>query len=75
MSQLHSIKRAQQYLPRIERNEFSKISVAKFPILRHFSSRHNILTIVTPNQTRSEPMETIHTNLSWNTKFEESKTR
>lgn len=30
-------------------NEFSKKSVAKFPILRHLPSRHDILLIVTPN--------------------------
>ena len=71
MSHLILVKRAWSYLLRIGRNEFSKKSAIKFPILGHLPSRHDILMIVPPKHTRSRPMETRHPNLSRDTKFEE----
>ena len=60
MSLMPLTKRAQQYLPWIERNEFFKKSVAEFPTLYHLSSKCDILATLTPNLTRLEPMETRH---------------
>ena len=50
---------------------FSRKSVPKFPTLHHLSSRRDILEIAAPNQSRPEFMETIHSELSKDIKFEE----
>ena len=71
MSQISTIKRAQKYLLRIERNEFSKKIVALFLALCYLSSRCDISTIVTSNQTRSKLMEARHPDLSSDTKCKE----
>ena len=71
MSQISSIKRARQYLLQIERNEFSKKSVVEFLALCCLSSKHDISTTVTPNQTRSKPMDGRHPELSNDTKCKE----
>ena len=71
MSHLIFVKRARRYLLRSRRNEFSKKSAIKFPILRYLPSRRDILMIVAPKHTRSRPMETRHLDLSRDTKFEE----
>ena len=71
MSQISSIKRARKYLLQIERNEFSKKIVALFLALYYLSSRCDISTIVTPNQTRSKPMEARHPDFSSDTKCKE----
>ena len=72
ISRLPLTKMARQYLPRIGRNEFvSRKSVAEFLTLHHLSSRCGILATITPNRVRLEPMETIHSELSRDIKFEE----
>ena len=43
----------------------------EFPTLRHLPSKHDILTIVTPNLTWLEPIETRHIELSRGINFEE----
>ena len=50
---------------------FSRKSVAEFLTLHHLSSRCDILATITPNRVRLEPMETIHSKLSKDIKFEE----
>ena len=70
MSGLPLRKRAQRYLPRVERNEFFSRSVAEFSTLHHVSSRCDIFATVIPNQTRLESMETRHLEFSRYIKFE-----
>lgn len=52
---------------------FLRKVLQNFLTLHHLSSRCNISTAVTPNQTRSKPMETRYPYLSRHTKFEETK--
>ena len=59
-----SQKKTQRYLSWIERNEFFKKSIARFPTLRHPSSKCNILTTIAPNQIRLELMEIRHLEIS-----------
>ena len=54
---------------------FLRNNITKFPTLRHFPSRYYILTTVTPNFVRLEPMETRHPELSRDIKFEEIRAR
>ena len=55
----------------LEEMNFSRKSVAEFLTLHHLSSRCDILATITPNRVRLEPMETIHSKLSKDIKFEE----
>ena len=60
---------------RLEGMHFLRNNITKFPTLRHLPSRYYILTTVTPNFVRLEPMETRHPELSRDIKFEEIKAR
>jgi len=54
---------------------FLRKNVAKFPTLCHLSSGHDILTTITPNHARLKPIETRHTKVSRDIRFEEIRAK
>ena len=54
---------------------FSREDIRNFLALRHLPSEHNISTTIAPNQTKLEPLETIHPELFMHIKFEENGAR
>ena len=59
----------------LEGMKFSRKNVIEFHALCHLPSGRNILMTVTPNLTKSKPMETRHLELSRDIKFEEIRVR